>query len=526
VAVGLALEAHAVQAPTDWDLLSLRLVNRARTNPAYEDQLRSTSHGETPVAPLAYDPLVGQAAENHSDWMGLNQSNPAINNPDNPPHWPESFTHYETLNGQPGGAPATTTPGYTGVSVTDRLVAAGYPWSAAGENIIWRSNTPTVNAALIESNHDLWWNSEGHRDNFMFSAFSAFGHHIRTDSQQWATQDFGRPSSSPRYYVFGLVFDDINGNEQWDPHDTGHADREGLDNRQVVFRSAGESTIVATDDTINTGSFATAIDNGTYDVTVESFTFENVVVNGENVDLGDVIVGDAAIGSADTLDVMLWGTQPVHQHTRYTTTGQATLAGTVDLARLNGYTPNPTDTFTIVQYGSRDGTFDTIANAGIGPGQSFSLHYDDRRVLAIAGQWVAPELTGILDVPDDLAVTGDFNWAGLLYKQGLGDLTIDLTGDPVVGPGAMLAVSEGSVTLAGSFSDRLTLSSIDLSAGEAAKQLAAWGVDAPFDDMLLFSVAPAGVPEPTSLAPLTGMAAIALRRRAAAGAGTRDATAV
>ena len=48
--------------PDDYDLLSMRLVNSARTNPLGEDTMQGTSFGETAVAPLAYDLLVGQAA--------------------------------------------------------------------------------------------------------------------------------------------------------------------------------------------------------------------------------------------------------------------------------------------------------------------------------------------------------------------------------------------------------------------------------------------------------------------------------
>ena len=79
-------ESALPQVPTDWNLYMLRLVNAARTDPASEDLLRGTSYGETPTHPLAYDLLLGRAAQNHSEWMGANRDG----------NWPpDSFTHTE-----------------------------------------------------------------------------------------------------------------------------------------------------------------------------------------------------------------------------------------------------------------------------------------------------------------------------------------------------------------------------------------------------------------------------------------------
>ena len=70
VVVGSApAQSTAPQVPADWDLLMLKLVNAARTDPARENLRRHTNYSHTPVPPLAYDPRVGRAAENHNRWM-------------------------------------------------------------------------------------------------------------------------------------------------------------------------------------------------------------------------------------------------------------------------------------------------------------------------------------------------------------------------------------------------------------------------------------------------------------------------
>lgn len=59
--------------------------------------------------------------------------------------------------------------GSDGSQVTDRTTAAGYAWSAVGENVLQR---PDLHAAGA---FDQWWNSQVHRENMMNPQFTEIG---------------------------------------------------------------------------------------------------------------------------------------------------------------------------------------------------------------------------------------------------------------------------------------------------------------------------------------------------------------
>ena len=102
-------------------------------------------------------------------------------------------------------------------------------------------------------------------------------------------------------------------------------------------------------------------------------------------------------------------------------------------------------------YSSRIGAFDDFVVEEIQPGLSFSVHYDDTRALAIVGEWAAAgeELTGDFDVPQELLVSGAWDWTDTLIKRGAGELVLDLDGGFSAGTGAVLAIVDGTVRLRG-----------------------------------------------------------------------------
>lgn len=290
-------QSTAPQVPTDWDLLMLKLVNAARIDPAAENQLRGTSYSNAPVPPLAYLPALGRAASNHNYWMTANISNPAINDPTNNGPAPDSFTHYETTNAQANGSPATGTAGYSGATNGGRINYVGYDWSSAGENIFWRSYTPTINTSTITTNHVGWWNSGGHRNNFMRSSYTAFGHDALNTSNHFATQTLARPLASVRTYLLGVLYDDRNQSGQWEPHDLDDPRREGLGGVAYrVYSSATGQQIGGNNTTLDNGAFSFLAGNGTYDLQFlldDEMWVRNVSLSGANIDLGDLAVGAA-----------------------------------------------------------------------------------------------------------------------------------------------------------------------------------------------------------------------------------------
>ncbi|MEZ6073897.1 MAG: multicopper oxidase domain-containing protein [Pirellulales bacterium] len=181
------------------------------------------------------------------------------------------------------------------------------------------------------------------------------------------------------------------------------------------------------------------IDNLTIDGNTNSMMLS--IAQGQQVDAGDLTIGSMGGLGAELAS----GTSG-----RLNAAGPASLAGTLALSTPGG-TPGLADTFEFLSYGSRTGLFDAVVGREIEPGRSFSLHYNDSRVLAIAGEWMATaeELAGDVDVLDDLSMTGAWTWNDTLIKRGTGELVIDLDGGFSAGAGATLAIVEGTVALRG-----------------------------------------------------------------------------
>ncbi|MCB9867897.1 MAG: CAP domain-containing protein [Phycisphaerales bacterium] len=314
LAAAVLLAAGAAQAADDWDLYMLRLVNRARQNPAGEAARigSDVTDDRAPVPPLAYQPEVGQAAVNHNTWMIANLGNIASGSA------PDSFSHYETLNGLSSGAAATGTPSYTGAMLGSRITATGFSWSAAGENIAtrWSTITIPVDQARIDAAHQGWWESAGHRNNMLSTSYTVFGHRAESmsfapplgglpspyDNVHFATQTFARPAGSPTTYIFGVFFDDKDGSGNWTPRNLNDALHEGRGNVPFDVYVAGTVTRVSGGTTLANGSFSVRVGNGLYDLEFDvaggPVVIENVLVNGANRNAGDITVA-GVLGAED-----------------------------------------------------------------------------------------------------------------------------------------------------------------------------------------------------------------------------------
>jgi hypothetical protein len=261
----------AAARDSDWELYMLRLVNRARSDPAGEAARigSSVTDAHAPVPPLAYDLLVGDTAANHNDWMHDNFGSITSGRA------PDSFTHYETFDGQSTGSPAVGTPSFTGFRVGDRLVTAGYAWSNYGENIQtgWSTADLPVNKARIDTSHRGWWDSAGHRANMLTATFTSFGFHIESriftpprgglsapfDNLQFSTQCFARPQASPRNYALALIYIDRNSDGAWTPRPVGDSLREGLAGVDFEVFIAGTTTSVAQGTTLGNGAVSVRV---------------------------------------------------------------------------------------------------------------------------------------------------------------------------------------------------------------------------------------------------------------------------
>lgn len=229
--VGFILVAVAVVAqggvyshgePTNLEQFMLELINEARAYPSAEaarlgiglnDGLDANRIGATSKQPLAFHSQLIQAARNHSDWMlGA-----------------DVFSH----TGSGGSTP------------TERARAVGYPFSAA-ENIAYYSTQgPLDSVEAVAGSHDGLFKSPGHRTNLMEPTYSVIGLGVREgDFKGWnaqmVSQSFseGGQSVDSGPFLLGVVFDDKNGNERYDPG-------EGLEGVRVEPDYGGYSAITS-----------------------------------------------------------------------------------------------------------------------------------------------------------------------------------------------------------------------------------------------------------------------------------------
>jgi hypothetical protein len=228
--------------PTAFEQYFLELVNRARLDPAAEaarlgiglnDGLAAGTITTAAKQPLAFNPLLIDAAEAHSAWMLAT----------------DTFSH----TGANGSAPG------------DRMAAAGYSFGGSwswGENISIRwGGTPAITAATIDAFHDGLFRSPGHRKNIENAGFREIGIGVQAGEYKGsngltATEDFARSGSQA--FLLGVAFDDRDGDHRYDPG-------EGLGGVAVDIRaSTGQTWHLATWDA---GGWQQPLAAGTYSVT-------------------------------------------------------------------------------------------------------------------------------------------------------------------------------------------------------------------------------------------------------------------
>jgi hypothetical protein len=187
--------------PTAYEQYMLELVNRARANPTAEagrhgidlnQGLAAGTISSSAKAPLAWDPLLIDAARAHSKWM-LDT---------------DTFNHTGVNGSSPG----------------DRMADAGYPFAGNwswGENIAirWGHGT-SINMSTVDAMHSGLFKSAGHRVNIMKDSFREVGIGFQTGEYQGSTgmtgtQNFAKTAGNP--FLTGVTFDDKDGDNFYDP---------------------------------------------------------------------------------------------------------------------------------------------------------------------------------------------------------------------------------------------------------------------------------------------------------------------
>ena len=226
-----------------------------------------------PKGPLAFNPLIIDAARKHSDWMLLT----------------DTFSHYES------GDPADPT-----YDASARMKTAGYIFDptaswAWGENIAWwgTTGTPqvrdfvdTMAAALFG---DEGVADRGHRTALMWDIVREIGVGVRvgqftskgtTYNTVMITEDFAL--SGTDVFLTGVAYDDYGGDG-----DNFYSPGEGEGGVTVQAVRQGDGATFSTT-TWASGGYSLALPAGTYTVTASSaalgvHVFNNVVIDDVNV---------------------------------------------------------------------------------------------------------------------------------------------------------------------------------------------------------------------------------------------------
>jgi serralysin len=265
-----------------YEQLVLELINRARLDPGAEaarlgidlnQGLEPGTLSNTTRAPLAGNPLLVDAARSHSAWMNA----------------ADIFSHTGSGKSTPW----------------QRMEAAGYNYTSAGENISWNGTTGTLNhLAATVINHDGLFRSAGHRLNILNADFREVG--IGDNAGQFTTggvtynslmltQNFGR--SGANLFITGVAYNDLDGDKFYDV---------GEGRGGVSVRISQGGSTVATTATQGAGGYAQGVANGTYDVTFSSGGLAApvtaaVVMQGVNVKIDLLGTGEIHTSATTTL---------------------------------------------------------------------------------------------------------------------------------------------------------------------------------------------------------------------------------
>ena len=259
--------------PTPHEQYFLELVNRARLNPEEEatlyeidlnedlDQNTTISEARQPEEPnqytispeakqpLAFNPLLLEAALNHSHWM-LDTN---------------TFSHT----------------GFDGSSPSERAENAGYPSSFVGENIAWRGTTGNVDnlTRFVENLHQGLFLSPSHRLNLMKPDYQEVGVGVATgnftnEGTDWkavmVSQEFGKDFNNDNFFITGIVYDDIDESNFYEPG-------EGLSDLTVEVASTTDD-FTATTTTRIAGGYQMAVPSGEYEVKFTGAGLEREII--------------------------------------------------------------------------------------------------------------------------------------------------------------------------------------------------------------------------------------------------------
>jgi PKD repeat protein len=238
--------------------------------------------------------------------------------------------------------------------------------------------------------------------------------------------------------------------------------------RSVSSRAVGldfiqsSGTTVLLGGTLKTNGGLVRIEGGTL---AGVGTIQSDTINAAQINLGSGpgkldVSGAYTQTAAGTLKMRIGGTAVGSQYDQFSISGAATLNGTLDVTLINAFGPAVSDTFQLLTFASRSGTFSTINLAPVGD-ISFETAYSATDVTVTAR--ARPTITGLnasklsefVNKPVAFAaVAVQPGTTPLTYTWDFGDGTPAGTGNPIT----------HTYTLEGKFTVTLTVSDGQLSA--------------------------------------------------------------
>jgi uncharacterized protein YkwD len=237
--------------PTAVEQLFLEQLNDARANPAaYGQSIGLDLSSVAPSQPLAFDPMLIQAARGHSQDMNSNGY----------------FAHNSLQGLDPG----------------QRMTAAGFSWNGWGESIAGGSLYAMPQDALQALIVDQGVADLGHRKQLLaidqlFKSQNQVGIGIVQGGAGPLTNYYTidtASSTSGQVFITGVVFNDANGNGKYDLG-------EGLGQVTITVAGVGSTT------SYDSGGYSIAVSPGTYVVTASGGGLaapivSSVTVGGQN----------------------------------------------------------------------------------------------------------------------------------------------------------------------------------------------------------------------------------------------------
>lgn len=268
--------------PTVYEQYLLELINRARANPLGEanffgidlnDGLDPGTISNTVKQPLAFNFLLNDAADYHSQWMIENQV----------------FQHQGENNNSAG----------------NRMENEGYQFTGSwtwGENLGYTGTTGTlnINNAVTQINEGLF-KSAYHRENLLNGSFREIGLGAiqgRFDGYNslLVTENFAKSGSD--IFLTGVAFDDSVQDDDF------YTVGEGLGGLEVTATRQSDGAAFTTT-TFDSGGYQLALDPGTYNVSFEQNNLalgndREISIGTENIKL-DLDTSNLTVKSSQTI---------------------------------------------------------------------------------------------------------------------------------------------------------------------------------------------------------------------------------